>query len=251
MLRAYDVMTRAVATCPPDAPLREVAAKMRDLNIGDVLVVEDGKLRGIVTDRDLTVQALAEGVNPQTTTVDRCMSTHLVTGQADWSLEQIAEVMGKHQIRRLPITQNDALVGIVSLGDVALHAHKRNAVSESLKNISETTRARIGRVSPIGKFVGLAVPMAAAAVFVLVTTTKQGKQLQRQVGQLQKQFQKSGIPNRALDALNTTRVNIQDPKTRKQALELTAQTRKKLGDLSTQLTHQLPQKPRAKRFLFV
>src|SRR5512137_1748210 len=98
MLKAHEVMTQALATCAPDASVAQVAAIMRDRDIGDVLVMEDGKLCGIVTDRDLAVQALTGKDDPLLTPISKFMSTKIVTGEAAWSLEQVAKTMARHQI---------------------------------------------------------------------------------------------------------------------------------------------------------
>jgi len=84
---------------------------MRDMNIGDVLVVEEGKLRGIVTDRDLTIHVLTNGAN-SSAPVEKFMSTDVVTGSPDWSLDHVAQVMGDHQVRRLPIIENDNVLAL-------------------------------------------------------------------------------------------------------------------------------------------
>ena len=139
MSKAYEVMTRTLATCAPDTCVANVAEIMRDRDIGDVLVVEDGELRGIVTDRDLALQALTGEHDPLRTPVRKFMSSDVITGEAEWSLEQVAEVMARHQIRRLPIVQDRKPVGILSLGDVALHEDQKSVVSESLKDISTPT----------------------------------------------------------------------------------------------------------------
>ena len=136
MSKANEVMTHALATCAPDASVADVAAIMRDRDIGNVLIVEDGKLRGIVTDRDLALQALTGKDDPLQTPIQKFMSTKLVTGDADWSLEHVARTMARHQIRRLPIVQDDQLVGIVSLGDVARYENRKNVVTKSLRAIS-------------------------------------------------------------------------------------------------------------------
>src|ERR1700694_3597852 len=125
MSKAYEVMSCALATCAPNTPISDVAAMMRDRNIGDVLVVEDGQLRGIVTDRDLAIQALSGDDHPQKTPVHKYMTTSVVTGEPDWSLQKVSETMAKHQIRRLPIVQDGHPAGIISLGDVALHTDKK------------------------------------------------------------------------------------------------------------------------------
>lgn len=136
MSRVYEVMTHALATCSPDESVAQVAAIMRDRDIGDVLVVEDGNLRGIVTDRDLALQALTGRDDPLQTPIHKFMSTEVVTGKATWSLEQVAKVMAKHQIRRLPIIQDGELVGIISLGDVAQGEGRKDVVAKSLQAIS-------------------------------------------------------------------------------------------------------------------
>lgn len=211
MVRAYDIMTRAVASATPSTSVSQVARMMRDLNIGDVLVLEDGKLRGIVTDRDLATGVLANGANTQAP-VESYMTTDIVTGSPDWSLEQVADVMGKHQIRRLPIVEEGSVVGIVSLGDVALHTSKKETVAASLKNISEVTRARIRRASPVTKLLGLAIPVALATAVVVFANTKSGQQMRRQL-------QESDLPYKARLALNDTLQTLQDPKTRQAALD--------------------------------
>src|SRR5512135_1892707 len=137
MLKAYEVMTHPLATCAPEASVTDVAAIMRDRNIGDVLIVEEGKLRGIVTDRDLTLQALTGQDDPQQTPIRKYMSTKVITGEPTWDLKQVTSVMAKHQIRRLPIVQAGNLVGIVSLGDVARYEDQKHVVAESLQAISE------------------------------------------------------------------------------------------------------------------
>ena len=211
MLRASDVMTRAIASATPQTPISQVATMMRDLNIGDVLVLEQGKLRGIVTDRDLTINVLTNGANSNAP-VERYMTTEVVTGSPDWTLEQIAHVMGEHQIRRLPIVQDETVVGIVSLGDVALHTSKREKVGESLKNISDSTRVRFNNASPLGKLASLAIPLALGAAVLLFANSKTGKQMRRQL-------QKSDVAERANSAMNNAVRTLQDPRTRQAALE--------------------------------
>jgi len=137
MMKAYDVMTRSLATCAPDARVAEVAAIMRDRDIGDVLIVEHGHLKGIVTDRDLAIQALTGKDDMRDAPVHKYMSSKLVTGEPNWDVEKVSDVMAKHKVRRLPIVEHGQLVGMVTLGDVALHTDKRHAVADSLKGISK------------------------------------------------------------------------------------------------------------------
>jgi CBS domain-containing protein len=110
MLKAYEVMTHTLTTCTPETSVAQVAALMRDRDIGNVLIVEDNKLRGIVTDRDLALQALTSQDDAQQTPVRKYMTTQPITGEATWNLERVAETMAKHQIRRLPIVEAGQLV---------------------------------------------------------------------------------------------------------------------------------------------
>jgi CBS domain-containing protein len=163
MLKAYEVMTHALATCAPDEPVAHVAAIMRDRDIGDVLVVENGELRGIVTDRDLALGALTGKDDPLQTPIRKFMSTNLVTGEAAWSMKKIAGVMARHQVRRLPIVEDGQLVGIVSLGDVALHENRKGLVTKSLQAISSPTGSSAsGKSFQNGAVVGAALAALAA-----------------------------------------------------------------------------------------
>jgi CBS domain-containing protein len=211
MKRAYDVMTRALAAVPPKTPVAQVASMMRDLNIGDVLVLEDGKLRGIVTDRDLTINVLTNGAKSDAP-IERYMTTDVVTGSPDWSLEQVADVMGKNQIRRLPIVEEEQVVGIVSLGDVALHTPKRDTVANSLKNISDSARARFDLATPMTKFAAIAIPIALGAVVLVAANTKSGKRVRQQI-------QSGEASEQARAAINDAVKTLQDPKTRQAALD--------------------------------
>lgn len=211
MLRANQVMTRAVAAVTPQTPVSQVATMMRDLNIGDILVLQDGKLRGIVTDRDLTINVLTNGANADAP-IERYMTTEVVTGSPDWSLEKIAGVMGKHQVRRLPIVQEDTVVGIVSLGDVAVHTSKSAKVSESLKKISETTRTRFKRAQPLTKVLTLAIPVAFAAGVLLFGNSNSGRRVRKQLSESELAEQARVTVYDAVQAL-------QNPKTRQAAVD--------------------------------
>lgn len=211
MTTAYDVMTRSVAAVTPQTPVSQVASLMRDLNIGDVLVLEQSKLRGIVTDRDLTINVLTNGAKTDTP-IERYMSTDVVTGAPDWSLEHVAEVMGKHQIRRLPIVQDDNVIGIVSLGDVALHAPKRETVAKSLENISKVTRSAFQQAHPMTKILTIAIPVALGAAVLIFANTKSGQRVR-------KQLESSDFAEQARTAVNDAVHALQDPKTRQAALD--------------------------------
>jgi len=183
MLKAYDVMTRPLATCAPDTSVTDVAATMRDRDIGDVLIVEEGQLRGIVTDRDLALQALTGQADPRQTPIHKYMSTKVITGESSWSLEQVAKIMAKHQIRRLPIVQDGQLVGIVSLGDVARQEVRKDVITKSLQAISKPMGISApGRsLNGVVGLVGLALAALATAMFAWLTWSRSGQEFREQM----------------------------------------------------------------------
>ncbi len=115
-----EVMTRNQVTLPGRATLTDAARKMRDADIGDVLVMDGGTLRGIVTDRDITIRAVADGRDPNQVTLDSICSSELVTVPADQSVDKAADMMRKKAVRRVPVVEGGRRVGIVSLGDLAV-----------------------------------------------------------------------------------------------------------------------------------
>jgi CBS domain-containing protein len=119
-VRIQEIMTTSVVTAAPDLSARAVAALMRDQNVGSVVLIDEtGRPVGMVTDRDLTVDLLAEAADPETP-AESAATTPVVTGRHDMELEEAAALMVGHRIRRLPVMDGDALVGIVTLDDIAV-----------------------------------------------------------------------------------------------------------------------------------
>jgi CBS domain-containing protein len=139
MERLRDVMTPSPATVRISDPVIAAARVMRDEDVGSVPVVDEGTIAGIMTDRDIAIKVIAEGHDPQTASIGQYMSTDLVTGRPDMTLREAADLMGRHQIRRLPVVDQGRLVGIVSLGDLALE-HEDEQVEETLEEISQPAR---------------------------------------------------------------------------------------------------------------
>ena len=136
-MRIQDVMTAEVSFVRPDTPILEIARKMRDGDIGATPVVEDERLVGMVTDRDVVVRVVAEGSDVRTKTARDAMSPGILYCFVDESVEAVLENMGDQQIRRLPVVDREKrLVGVVSLGDLALSG-KRKAAGEALQEISQ------------------------------------------------------------------------------------------------------------------
>ena len=122
MTQIRDLMTENPSSCERGTPVAEAAKVMARENVGSVPVVEDGRLVGVVTDRDLVVRVLAEGRDPQSTTVGEVASSEPVTLSPDDGLDQALQLLARHQVRRLPVVEGERLVGIVAQADIARHA---------------------------------------------------------------------------------------------------------------------------------
>jgi len=103
---------------------------MRDRGIGDVIVQRDGKLCGIITDRDIVVRALADGKDPSTTNLESICSKEVTAVSPDSSDQEVVRLMRQKAIRRLPVTEGQKIVGIVSLGDLAVEKDPKSALGE-------------------------------------------------------------------------------------------------------------------------
>jgi CBS domain-containing protein len=137
MHKVRDIMSTNIAHLSPDDNLFEAATIMRDENIGMVPVCENGHLKGIITDRDIVTRGIAEK-KPNSCQINDIMSSQLVYGTPDMSVDEAAEKMAEAQIRRLPIVDQNQLVGVVSLGDLAVRSPYQNEASDALSEISES-----------------------------------------------------------------------------------------------------------------
>jgi CBS domain-containing protein len=137
-MRVAEVMTTNVEVIGSNAALKEAAAKMKSLDVGLIPVCEGDELKGTLTDRDITVRGVAEGYNPSETKVGDIMSTDLAYCFEDEEVEEALSLMEARQIRRLPVlSRENRLVGIVSLGDLAVHAGQKERLGETLKEVSQ------------------------------------------------------------------------------------------------------------------
>lgn len=135
-------MTESPQTVKPALTAGDVAALMKELDVGVIPVCEDGKLLGLVTDRDLTLRVLAERKDPTEVAVGEVMTRSPVTVTPDMKLSEARELMAEHKVRRLPVMKGEKIVGILSLGDVALADASERAVGDALEQISESDSTR-------------------------------------------------------------------------------------------------------------
>jgi CBS domain-containing protein len=136
MERIRDIMTDEIECCSLLDNVYEVALKMKELNVGAIPIVDEEKLVGMITDRDIVVRGVAEK-KPGSTKVSEIMSDSLCTISPDASASEGAKIMAEQQIRRLPVVEGERLIGIVSLGDFAINQLTDEQAGSALTNISE------------------------------------------------------------------------------------------------------------------
>jgi CBS domain-containing protein len=137
-MRVSEVMTQSVECTRPDATLQEAAARMKSLDVGPLPVCDNDRLVGIVTDRDITVRATAQGDVPGDVRVRDVMTPGVVYCFEDAPVEDVARLMQEKQIRRILVLNHDKrLTGIVSLGDLAVETGNEQLTGKALEGISE------------------------------------------------------------------------------------------------------------------
>jgi CBS domain-containing protein len=136
-----DVMSRDVKVISPDSPISEAARCMRDGDFGMMPVGENDRMVGAISDRDIAVRAVAEGLDGSAKVRD-VMSEGIHWVYDDEPVDRAAKLMSEHQIRRLPVVNRDKrLVGILALGDLAVKEPEKEPVAEALSEISEHAHA--------------------------------------------------------------------------------------------------------------
>ena len=128
--RVGEVMTANPVILDAGSPIADAARRMRDQGIGDVLVGDGGRLRGLVTDRDITVRAVADGKDPRSTTLADVCSDQIVSVRPDTPIEEAVRLMRERSIRRLPVVEDDRPVGVVAIGDLAIERDSDSALAD-------------------------------------------------------------------------------------------------------------------------
>ena len=142
-MKLRELMTKSPVRLHPDENAAVAARAFQRYNIGAVPICgADGRVCGILTDRDLVTRCLAAGKDPRYTKIRDMMPTHLVTAPPDMAATEAAALMGSAQIRRLPVLENGRRCGMVSLGDLALSRETEGEAAEALTQISSNLSRR-------------------------------------------------------------------------------------------------------------
>lgn len=137
-MQVKDIMTKGAECVCPTQALREAAQRMKNLNVGSLPVCDNDRLVGMITDRDITVRATAEALPPGLGQVQDVMTPEVVFCFEDQDVQVAARLMQENQIRRLVVLNRDKrLVGIVSLGDLAVETGDEHLASQTLETVSE------------------------------------------------------------------------------------------------------------------
>jgi len=142
-MNVEDMMTSDPACCTPDTKLEEVARMMVDCDCGEIPVVESFESKipvGVITDRDIVCRVVAKGLNPLEVQASECMTKPAITVDIQSSLEDACQIMEENQIRRVPVTGDGKICGIVSLADVAEELGREDS-GEVLRRVSEPTQS--------------------------------------------------------------------------------------------------------------
>ncbi len=139
-MKVKDIMTTNVTYVEPNASILDTAKLMQQHNVGSIPVCDKGSVVGMVTDRDIVVRNIAIGKNPQQTPVSDIMTTGVTSVSPDMEMSQVTKMMANSQIRRVPVVDQNNLVGIVALGDVATDAKFDTEVADTLTEISRPSK---------------------------------------------------------------------------------------------------------------
>lgn len=139
-MKLKDIMSQEIACANSNDSIEKAAQLMKQYNVGSIPICSQDKVIGIVTDRDIALRSVANGQYNQS--IGDIMTQNPVTGTPDMDVHEAAKLMGEKQIRRLPVVENNSLVGIVSLGDISVEPRLQDNAEQALKNISQPTTNR-------------------------------------------------------------------------------------------------------------
>lgn len=136
-MKVREIMSKDIASLRSDDSVERAAQLMKQYNCGSIPVCTQDKIIGIITDRDIAVRSVASGNDVSEQRVGDVMTNDVVFGNPEMEVSDAARLMSDRQIRRLPIVENNSLIGIVALGDISLEPRYQDNAEDALKNISE------------------------------------------------------------------------------------------------------------------
>ncbi len=138
-MQVKELMSKNIASVTPDTPIVEVAKIMKKMNIGSVPVCDGDKVIGILTDRDIVLRDVAMGKNVEGVTARDVMTVGISTAEPEMDIHEAARLMSDKQVRRLPVVDDDRLVGMLALGDIAVRTKLEDNAGDALSDISKPT----------------------------------------------------------------------------------------------------------------
>lgn len=140
-MKVKDIMTKNVATIGPDNTVLDASKVMQTHNVGAVPVCQqDGKVVGIVTDRDIVVRCIANDGDPKTTKIKDMMTPNVISAEPSMDADTAAQIMANNKIRRLPVLNNGIIAGMIAIGDLATKHVLQNEAGDALSEISEPAK---------------------------------------------------------------------------------------------------------------
>ncbi len=136
-MKAQDIMTTEVVAVDKKTSVKDAAVKMAESDVGSVVVNDKDKLVGIITDRDITIRAVAEKDDMNKVTCADVMSTNVVTATSDTDMEEVINLMSEHQIKRIPIVEKNNVVGMISLRDISQTIEWDDETGELVNDITD------------------------------------------------------------------------------------------------------------------
>lgn len=135
-----DIMTKSPVCVKSNDTVEKAATLMKEHDVGSIPVCEGSNVVGMVTDRDITLKSVAGGKDTKNQKISEVMSTKVIIGNPNMSLDEASKLMSQNQIRRLPIVDNNNLVGVVALGDLATESKSDQMAGSALSGISQGTK---------------------------------------------------------------------------------------------------------------
>jgi len=136
-------MVKDVVSIDPSASLADAARRMEDANVGMLPVVEDGKVLGVITDRDIVIRAVAREADPASTAVGDCLSGDAIVARPEWTTDRAMQTMAEAQVGRLPVLdEEERLVGVVTLSSMAFRAPDKDGALETAQQVSKRSARR-------------------------------------------------------------------------------------------------------------